>query len=540
MGRRRDRSRERADDAVMTLSELYRITEGNLEARRAFIQLRPSDTAALSRLTGWIDRHAPAIAQQFYDHQFAFAPTAQFFKAYADANGRPLADVRAALERAQAGYLRQIFAEARDGGRYGVEYFERRLHVGQLHNMINLPLKWYVGSYVTYFDLLRRQLRRSLPHRPRFRARVERALLAVFNLDQQAIVEAFYYDTFATMGVDLRQVSVVDASHDLSDHSADLKAVVFETLTAVSAMTSEVRTATTVMASTADEAGRAVGEIADAVTEVAHGAERQVRSLEKARGLSVEMATATDAGGRSATETTVAADAARGLAADGLEAVGEATSAMAAMRGASEEATSAISRLGAKSSEIGGIVATITGIAEQTNLLALNAAIEAARAGEQGRGFAVVAEEVRKLADESGRAAASITELIGEIQAETRTVVAVVSDGATATSAGTETVERARASFLRLGEAVDGMHARAGEIAGFMRDIAAGSGSLLVAMEDVSAVAEQSSASSQQVSAASQETAASTQELATATEELAGTAETLERLIGRLELGTGA
>ena len=118
---------------------------------------------------------------------------------------------------------------------------------------------------------------------------------------------------------------------------------------------------------------------------------------------------------------------------------------MSAVRDSSLHATEAIRELGAKSEQIEGIVATITGIAEQTNLLALNAAIEAARAGEQGRGFAVVAEEVRKLAEESQSAAASIATLVGEIQNETAKAVEVVEDGARRTEDGVATVEQARA-----------------------------------------------------------------------------------------------
>jgi methyl-accepting chemotaxis protein len=82
------------------------------------------------------------------------------------------------------------------------------------------------------------------------------------------------------------------------------------------------------------------------------------------------------------------------------------------VRGSSQAVREAMDELVGKSSQIGGIVHTITGIAEQTNLLALSAAIEAARAGEQGRGFAVVADEVRKLAEESQRAAASIGAIV--------------------------------------------------------------------------------------------------------------------------------
>ena len=143
------------------------------------------------------------------------------------------------------------------------------------------------------------------------------------------------------------------------------------------------------MAANSEETGRAVGEIAGAITEVAAGAERQVRMVEQPRSDAAE-------------RTRDAADEARAIAdegAGGRRARPPPRWARCATRRRGHRARSA--RWRRKSDQIGGIVATITGIAEQTNLLALNAAIEAARAGEQGKGFAVVAEEVRKLAEES-------------------------------------------------------------------------------------------------------------------------------------------
>ena len=206
------------------------------------------------------------------------------------------------------------------------------------------------------------------------------------------------------------------------------------------------------------------------------------------------------------------------------------------VRESSLRATEAIRELGAKSGQIEGIVATITGIAEQTNLLALNAAIEAARAGEQGRGFAVVAEEVRKLAEESQDAAGSISALIGEIQAETAKAVEVVEDGARQTQDGVATVEEAREAFLTLGASVQDMGTRVDEIAAAIQQIASSSQQVQSDMTEVAAVAEQSSASSQQVSASTQQTSASTQEIAASAQELARTAEELERLVGQFTL----
>jgi methyl-accepting chemotaxis protein len=119
------------------------------------------------------------------------------------------------------------------------------------------------------------------------------------------------------------------------------------------------------------------------------------------------------------------------------------------------DVTEAIRRLGARSTEIGGIVETITAISGQTNLLALNAAIEAARAGEQGRGFAVVAEEVRKLAEESKQSAVAITDLVSTIADETHHVVALAEADSVRSEGRAKAVAAANEGFDSIGGSVE-------------------------------------------------------------------------------------
>jgi methyl-accepting chemotaxis protein len=290
------------------------------------------------------------------------------------------------------------------------------------------------------------------------------------------------------------------------------------------------------MASTSEEAGRAIGEITHAVSSVASGAEQQVREIDGVRRVTDELAEASRVSAETADETAAAAEEARGLARDGVAAAEEASVAMQAVRDSSAQTSEAIRSLGEKSDQIGGIVETITGIAAQTNLLALNAAIEAARAGEHGRGFAVVAEEVRHLAEESQEAAATIGSLIEQIQQETQRAVQVVEVGAEQTRGGVTTVEQARDAFVQIGQSVEDMSSRVEQIAASIRQIAASGDRMRDSMASVASVAEASSASSQEVSASTEQTSASTQQIAASAQQLATTAEELEKLVGQFVL----
>lgn len=335
-------------------------------------------------------------------------------------------------------------------------------------------------------------------------------------------------DTIQANGVD----EVNRLAISLERMRIDLRKIVQEIMSS----SDQVSAASEELTATTEQSTKAITVLADTITDLAQGAERQTYIISDASSVVERISTEIGQVALNTNSMTKVSEHTAVAAANGSKFVSAVVSQMEVIEKTVESSAESVGKLGERSQMIGQIVETISGIAGQTNLLALNAAIEAARAGEQGKGFAVVAEEVRKLAEQSQSAAKQIAGLIIEVQQETEKAVTAMNNGTREVKLGSTVVDSAGQAFNEIVKLVDEVSVKAKDMSLSLDQMETGRKQIVTSVEEIDAISKTTAGHTQTVSATTEEQAASMQEISNASQDLVKMAEDLQSAVQRFKL----
>lgn len=116
------------------------ITPELVQKLKAYFRISPEDEQALTLLQDAAAQHVDAFLDRLYSHYFEFPETKAFF---------PDNETLKRARQGQRGHLLSLFS-----GQYDEAYFDSLLRVGEAHDRIGLPPRWYIGAYAFYITEL--------------------------------------------------------------------------------------------------------------------------------------------------------------------------------------------------------------------------------------------------------------------------------------------------------------------------------------------------------------------------------------------------
>src|SRR6056297_773120 len=131
-------SRSKQIDARGQLENIG-MDEDEIEWRKDFLDIDDEDAERLAGMRDLLAANREEVAEQFYDNLQQYDQTMEIL----ESSSRSVES----LKKTQGAYLVTLA-----DGEYGEEYVRNRARIGKLHDMIDMPLKHYIGQYGVYYN----------------------------------------------------------------------------------------------------------------------------------------------------------------------------------------------------------------------------------------------------------------------------------------------------------------------------------------------------------------------------------------------------
>lgn len=319
-----------------------------------------------------------------------------------------------------------------------------------------------------------------------------------------------------------------DEFEDLGDSFNKMMQNIHELVEGIKTSAITINDAALNISSMSKETNNAINEISVTIDQVAQGASSQSHDISKSADEFNSLAQKINDISNKTHEINEISEVTSILNDEGLNIIATLIEKTNLVTSSSNEVSAEIKDMSESSKDIIIITDTINSIAEQTNLLALNAAIEAARAGDAGKGFSVVAEEIRKLAEECSDATNKIQQLVEKINAKTNTAASSVDASLKVVSEQAVSIDQTKIIFNEISLSIKDLMGQVLRIQETISETSKSKDEILISMQNISAISEESSASTEEVSATTEELAATMNEFNGSAEKLSEIAENLQ------------
>ncbi|MBX9688757.1 MAG: globin-coupled sensor protein [Candidatus Obscuribacterales bacterium] len=389
----------------LTIRDLQ-LPNNDINKLKSFFGINKEDEKLMAGLQNFAAKSSAGLIEKFYKHILGEPETQKYFT-----------DPRI-LERARQAQI--LLFEQMTSGKYDADYLENRLLVGSTHNRINLPPKWYIGSFAYYLDALGSEMADTFKE-DKLALSNFKTFVKMVLLDMAMVMEAFVIERERQL---MEGQRILQAQRTEVDQLARI----------LQGVTAQISAVATELSSSTAQSTAAISETTATAEEVKQTADQ---TSVKAKSVSED------------------SKAVVLVSRQGQEATDATIKGMLRIREQMESIAECMVQLSNQSKLIGDIIASVDDLAQQSNLLAVNASIEAAKAGEQGKGFAVVAQEVKNLSQQSKSATAHVRSILNDIVKATTAATMATEQCGKAVEVGHKQASEAGKVIETLSESID-------------------------------------------------------------------------------------